>query len=258
MLTGHVVRAQCSLENTAFKSGEYLSYNLYFNWKFVWVKAGTASFSTVSSRYNGRQAYRGSLITRSNSKVDKVFPLRDTLLCYNTLDLIPLYYRKGAREGDRYTVDEVFYNYVGGNSHVRQHRINHEGKSSWQQHSLNDCVFDMMSIFLRARSFNPTNWKRGHYVNFTMVDGRSRFPARIRYEGKMNVKADNGATYRCLKLAYQENEDGKGYKKIVDFFVTDDDNHIPIRLDMYLRFGSAKAFMVGMRGIKNKITSQVR
>ena len=42
--------AQCGIENTAFKSGEYLSYDLYFNWKFVWVKVGTASMSTVKSR----------------------------------------------------------------------------------------------------------------------------------------------------------------------------------------------------------------
>ena len=40
MLTAH---AQCGTENTAFKSGEFLSYDLYFNWKFVWMKVGTAS-----------------------------------------------------------------------------------------------------------------------------------------------------------------------------------------------------------------------
>ena len=27
--------AQCGIENTAFKSGELLSYDLYFNWKFI-------------------------------------------------------------------------------------------------------------------------------------------------------------------------------------------------------------------------------
>ena len=27
--------AQCPLTNTAFNSGETLTYNLYFNWKFV-------------------------------------------------------------------------------------------------------------------------------------------------------------------------------------------------------------------------------
>ena len=30
--------AQCGIENTAFKSGESLTYDLYFNWKFIWMK----------------------------------------------------------------------------------------------------------------------------------------------------------------------------------------------------------------------------
>ena len=70
--------------------------------------------------------------------------------------------------------------------------------------------------------------------------------------------ADNGITYRCLQLSYLENENNEGYKKIVDFFISDDENHIPVRLDMHLRFGSAKAFLVGMKGIRNPITSQVK
>ena len=27
--------SNCAFRNTAFKSGEFLSYNLYYNWKFV-------------------------------------------------------------------------------------------------------------------------------------------------------------------------------------------------------------------------------
>ena len=44
MLTAIVVNAsaQCTFRNTAFQSGESLTYNLYYNWQFVWVKAGTA------------------------------------------------------------------------------------------------------------------------------------------------------------------------------------------------------------------------
>lgn len=258
MLAMLSAKAQCGFHNDAFKSGEFLSYNLYYNWKFVWVKAGTASFSTVQSNYNGQAAWRGSLITRGNQNVDKMFVLRDTLLCYNTLNLEPLYYRKGAREGSHYTVDEVFYNYPNGKCHVKQHRQRNNGTHSWEQHTYSDCVYDMMSIFLRARSFNPTGWKKGHDVNFNIADGNSSYPAKLRYEGKVNIKADNGITYRCLKLAYMENEKGEGYKKIVDFFVTDDQNHIPVRLDMHLRFGSAKAFLTGMKGIKSPITSKVK
>jgi hypothetical protein len=258
LLVSASASAQCAFKNTAFKSGEFLSYNLYYNWKFVWVKAGTASFSIVESKRNGKPAYRGSLITRGSTKVDKFFVMRDTLLCYNTLDLAPLYYRKGAVEGDRYTVDEVFYSYPNGKTQIKQHRQKHDGRQLWETHTYDDCVYDMMSMFLRARSFNPTGWKKGYNVDFPMVDGNSRNPARITYEGKVDIKADNGVTYRCLQLSYYENENDDGYKKIVDFFISDDENHIPVRLDMHLRFGSAKAFLVGMKGIRNPITSQVK
>ena len=74
--------AQCGIENTAFKTGEFLSYDLYFNWKFVWVKVGTASMSTVQTKYKGQNAFRSSLVTRGNSQLDNVFMMRDTLLCY--------------------------------------------------------------------------------------------------------------------------------------------------------------------------------
>lgn len=256
-LIGVSTSAQCTYKNTAFNSGEYLTYNLYYNWKFVWVKAGMASWYTVSSVYQGKPAYRASLTTRGNGKLDDYFVLRDTLLCYNTKDMAPLYFRKGAKEGKRYTVDEVFYSYPNGKSHIKQHRIDNDGKHHWKNVSPNECVFDMMSIFLRARSFDPTSWKKGFVVNFPIVDGNSMNAAHLTYSGKRVIKADNGIKYRCLKLSYSEYENKK-WRTIADFYVTDDANHIPIRLDMHLKFGSAKAFLVSMKGIRYKIDSQVK
>lgn len=47
-------------------------------------------------------------------------------------------------------------------------------------------------------------------------------------------------------------------EEIVDFYITDDENHVPVRLDMFLKFGSAKAFLVGMKGTRNPVTSIVK
>ena len=189
--------------------------------------------------------------------MDDFFVLRDTLLCYVGTDMAPIYFRKGAREGKRYTVDEDFYSYSGGKCHVKMHRQKHDGTQHWKNVSYDDCVYDMLSIFLRARSFDPTNWKKGYVVKFPIVDGKNRTPAQIKFSGKETIKADNGIKYRCLRLSYMEYEDGK-YKRIVDFYVTDDDNHVPVRLDMFLKFGSAKAFLIGMKGVRNPVTSQVK
>lgn len=255
--TAIAAQAQCPFHNDAFKSGEFLTYNLYYNWQFVWVKAGNASMSTVQSRYNGHPAYRASLTTRGNDRVDQMFVLRDTLLCYSSLDMEPLYFRKGAREGKRYGVDEVFYSYHDGKVKLRQHQLTSSGEHLWANRTVSHCVYDMLNIFLRARSFNPEGWKSGHEIDFPIADGKNISPARLRYSGKVKIKADNGVKYRCLKLSYLEKEDGK-YKRIVDFYVSDDKNHIPVRLDMFLKFGAAKAFLVSMKGLRNPVTSVVR
>ena len=42
------------------------------------------------------------------------------------------------------------------------------------------------------------------------------------------------------------------------FYVTDDQNHIPVRLDMFLKFGSAKAFLTSIKGNRNPITAVVK
>lgn len=257
MLTALTSAAQCTFRNTAFQSGEFLSYNLYYNWQFVWVKAGTASMYVVKSRYKGQPAYRASLTTRGNNKVDEMFVLRDTLLCYSTTDLAPLYYRKGAREGKRYTVDEVWYNYDGGKCNLTQSRLHNSGKKDTRKFTSQECVYDMMNIFLRARSFNPANWKAGYEVDFPIADGNGTNPAKLKFNGRKVIKGDNGVKYNCLELSYTEKDEGK-WKEIARFYVTDDANHIPVRLDMFLKFGAAKAFLTNMKGIRNKITSKVK
>lgn len=249
--------AQCTFKNTAFKSGEFLSYNLYFNWKFVWVKVGTASMYIVQSKYNGQNAYRASLSTRGNSKMDKIFMMRDTLLCYTSPDLAPLYYRKGALEGKRYTVDEVWYDYPAGKCSITQSRLHKDGRRECRTVSREQCVFDMMNIFLRARSFDLGSWEKGHVVNFPIADGNGIAPARVKLLGTKNVKADNGVKYRCLELSYTEQDDDK-WKEIARFFVTDDSNHVPIRLDMFLKFGSAKAFLTSMKGTRSPVNAQLK
>ena len=253
------LNAQCTFKNTAFKSGEFLYYNLYYNWKFVWVKAGSASMSTVMSRYKGKPAYRTSLTTRGNNKVDEMFVLRDTLLAYVSDGLAPLYYRKGAREGKRYYVDEVFYSYDGNNVNLRQHELHASGNHTWKNTTSNECMYDMVSSFLRARNYDPTGWNKGQVIKIPIADGDDTKTALLKYRGKSNIKADNGVKYRCLVLSYMEKEEGqKDYKEIVRFYVTDDSNHIPVRLDMFLRFGSAKAFLVSMKGNKNSVTAVVK
>ena len=250
--------AQCGIENNAFKSGEELAYDLYFNWKFIWVKVGTAEMDTRMAKFEGKDAWKSYLITRGNPKLDKFFVMRDTLLSYCNPDLSPLYFRKGAKEGDSYYVDEIWYSYPHGNCQLKKHRITSSGEHLWKTTTYKSCIYDMMSIFLRARNFDASKMKKNETIPMPVSDAMGLSNSWLEFRGRENYKmSDTKEKFRCLVFSFYERDNGKS-KELLRFWVTDDENHIPVRLDMFLSFGSAKAYLKSYKGVRSPMTAKIK
>lgn len=250
--------AQCPLDNTAFRSGEELSYSLYFNWKFVWINAGSATMSISQSKWDGKPAYKTHLITRTSTRLDHVFMMRDTMQSIVSEDLIPRYYKKGANEGGRYYVDELWYSYEGGKTHLRQRYQNRDGVVTEKTYDSPKCLYDMMSLMLMARSFKTENFHKGDKIRLPMADGHKVEDITLVYRGRENFKMkSDGVTYRCLVFSFVEYPNGKE-KEIINFYISDDENHIPVRLDMFLKFGVAKAYLNKSKGLRHECTSMLK
>ena len=252
--------AQEPLQNRAFTAGERLDYQLYFNWKFIWLKAGTAHLEVKDGRYNNQDILRATLLTKGNKRTDRFFMMRDTIVSYLTPELVPLFFRKGAREGKRYYIDEVWYDYPGdGNVHLRQRYTNNDRKVFNTERTVNATVSDMLSMLIRARTFDATNYREGQKIQFKMADGDRVSDEVLIYRGKKKFKMDDsGITYRCLVFSSVWYDDKNKEREVITFYITDDLNHIPVRLDMYLRFGTAKAFLRQTTGLRNPQTSIIK
>ena len=169
-----------------------------------------------------------------------------------------MYFRKGAEEGKRYTVDEVKFSYQNGKCIVDQQRTL-RGNTDKHHDEMPVCVYDMLSILLQARSYDPTEYKPGQKILFSMATGRAVEKQTLIYRRKENYKAENGVTYRCLVFSLVEYVgEEKKEKEVITFYITDDRNHLPVRLDMYLNFGSAKAFLTDIKGNRHPLTSIVK
>lgn len=250
--------AQCAVENKAFQSGEKLEYSLHFNWKFIWINAGSATLTTQSDTWqNGKPCFRSHLITHTSKRLDRFFAMRDTLEAIVSPSLVPYYYRKAANEGGKYYVDQVWYDYQGGKTTLRQRYLNRHGVARDTSNVSAECVYDMLSMMLNARSYDADRFKVGEKLVFPMADGRKIEPTTLVYRGKKNFTMDGSdVTYRCLVFSFVEYEKKKE-KEIITFYITDDDNHMPVRLDMFLKFGIAKAFLSKASGLRNPSTSIV-
>lgn len=236
------MRAQCPTKNTAFKAGERLNYDLYFQWNFVWIKCGSAHYSIKEHTYSGKKALRNDLLFKTSKKMDMFFVMRDTLVSYITPDLVPLYYRKGATEGKRYTVNEVWYTYPEGKTKLRQRYLNRHGEESYRDHVTTECLYDMLSILSRARSFETSGMKVGERIHFSMATGYAVKQEILVYKGKERWKANDKKTYDCLVFSLLDDDDPEKKKEMLRFYVTDDARHMPVRIDFHLKFGTAKAY----------------
>lgn len=250
------MRAQCEAKNDAFKSGEHVMYDLYFNWKFIWTKAGIASLTTNGMNYAGKPAYRLNLLALGSKRADFFFKMRDTLTCIIGDKMQPYYFRKGSEEGKRYTVDEVRFSYKNGFCFAKQKRINHLKEVTYTDSKEERCIYDMLSILAQARSFNADSYAVGEHIKFPMATGSGIEEQTLIYRGKKTFEAQDKVVYRSLVFSLVEYKDGKE-KEVITFYITDDLNHIPVRLDLYLNFGSAKAFLRSIKNNKHPLTSIV-
>ena len=184
--------------------------------------------------------------------------MRDTLLSYCSLsDLSPMYYRKGALEGKRYYVDELWYSYPGNGSRIKMHAQHADGTHTRKEASFDKCVYDMMSIFLHARNFDASKMKKGDVIPLPITSASEMNDSWMEYKGKENYKIEgSNEKFRCLVFAFKERDDGK-VTELIRFYVTDDENHVPVRLDMNLSFGSAKAYLRSYKGIRNPMDSKI-
>lgn len=249
------LHAQCGSTNNAFQAGEILDYELYFNWQFLWVKVGSASLDIARTTYQQQPAYRANLITRTSQRADRYFRMRDTLTAYTTLQLEPLYYAKKALEKNTYRLNQVWYTYDGGKCNVRMSYAQNYGQPQEKVHRSQHCAYDMISMLLRARSFDASTFRKGHRIHFLMADGKRCEWQYLVYRGKDTFKVEGSNTkYRCLVFSFIEKEEGKE-KEIAQFYITDDKNHMPVRIDLKLRFGAAKAYLKSAQGLRHPQTS---
>ena len=70
-----------SFTKTDVYKRQLLTYDLKFNWKFIWKDAGVARMDMQAVTYQGKPCFRTNLVAATNGMVDFFFKMRDTLTC---------------------------------------------------------------------------------------------------------------------------------------------------------------------------------
>lgn len=240
-------KAQCLSKITSFKEGEKVSYQIYYNWGFIWVAAGQAIFTTERATFANRPVYKLKGEGFTYPKYDALYKVRDKFEAYvDTLNLRPYRYVRDTKEGSHTVYNDSYFNYN------KQKIVGYykENKKDIKIDTLvlNHCVFDVMSMIYYARNIDFSKSKIGDKLPIIMYLDNEIHYLYIKYLGKENLKTDKGIV-SCIKFK-PKLIPGTMFKDgdEMTVWVSDDVNRIPMQIEAPILIGQVKAILKSASG----------
>lgn len=237
----------CRQPNTSFKDGEKIKYSIYYNVIGIYVNAGKAEFSTQLGNFEGKDTYTFTAIGKSNSKYDWIFKVRDVYeSIVDTKTLLPYQFTRKINEGSFHQTDLISFN-------QKARTVNTYG----QTYATSDCTYDVISAIYAARNINYDNLQLNEKVYLNFFLDKELYPSYFKYLGKEEITTQYG-TFKAIKLAplLVKGTMFKGGEQMT-IWVTDDANHIPVRIQTPIIVGNIKVDMVGYENLRHPLNSLI-
>ncbi|MBV9961663.1 MAG: DUF3108 domain-containing protein [Parafilimonas sp.] len=237
----------CGIRNTAFLPNEILTYDVFYSVIGIYFNAGTATFSTTLERLNNKPAYHVVGEGHTNSNYDWIFKVRDKYESYfDTAHLQPLKFVRNIDEGGYKKQENVIFD--------QQNNLATSTKGSYK---IPNCIQDVLSAIYYARNINFNSYKVDDKIPFNMFLDNQVYNLYIRYQGKEVVKTKYGK-FNAIKfkpLLVKGTIFEGGEKMTV--WVSDDPNHIPLRIESPIAVGSVKVDMMQYRNLRYPLSSKI-
>lgn len=237
----------CGVRNRAFRHTEYTNYKVFYTLAGVYIGVGEANFTVSLERMNNKPVYHIAGEGHTYSFYDKIFKVRDKYETYvDTATLQPYKFIRAVDEGGYKKNENVTFN------HSANTAVTNAGVFK-----VPDCVQDVVSAIYYARNIDFNKRKKDDKIPFTMFLDNEVYNLYIRYLGKETIKTKYGK-FRAIKfkpLLVKGTIFEGGEKMTV--WVSDDANHIPLRIESPISVGSVKVDMMNYRNLRYPLSSLV-
>ncbi|MBS1743045.1 MAG: DUF3108 domain-containing protein [Bacteroidetes bacterium] len=235
----------CGIRNTAFSAGENVTMTVYYSTLGAYVPAGEANFTVTLERFNGRPVYHCVGVGKTYSFFDNFFRVRDRYESYiDTATMQPYKFIRNIDEGGYKKYNNVTFN-----------QNEHTAVSTNGVFKISDCMQDVVSAVYYARNIDFNKYKPGDKIPFDMFLDDEIYHLYIRYIGKEKIKTRygkfNAIKFKPLLVKGTIFEGGEK----MNAWVSDDPNHLLLRVESPISVGSIKVDMMGYSNLRYPLTS---
>lgn len=238
----------CGLPNTAYAAGESLNFTVYYSVAGLYFSAGKATVNTTITRYNNKTVYHINCEGRSSSSYDWIFKVRDRYETFiDTNTMLPLRFIRNIHEGSYKKHEDIVFNHENGTAATTKgtYKIPH-------------CIQDVVSGMFNVRNIDFNKYRINDRIPFQMFLDNEVYNLYIRYLGKEKVTTRFG-TFNAIKFKplLIQGEIFKGGEDMV-VWMSDDANHLPLRVESPITVGSIKVDMMGFKNLRHPLSSRLK
>lgn len=238
----------CGIENTSFRAGEKVTYTVYYAVAGIYVNAGTATFTNTLEMLNNTPVYHIVGEGNTNSSYDWIYKVRDKYETYiDTSTMQTLKFVRNVNEGGYKKYQHVTFNKTANTA------VTNTGVFK-----VPNCVQDVVSAVFYARNIDFSKLRKDDRIAFSMFLDDEVFNMYIRYLGKETIRTKygkfNAIKFKPLLIKGTIFEGGEQ----MTVWVTDDENHIPVRIESPIVVGKVKIDMMQFENIRHPLTSLIR
>lgn len=237
----------CGIKNHAFQTGESITFKVYYTLAGVYISAGEATFTVALEDLNGKPVYHVTGFGKNYSFLDNFFKVRDKYESYiDTSNLQPLKFIRNVSEGSFKKYENISFNKTANTA------ITNSGVFKTPE-----CVQDVLSTMYYARNIDYEKMQPGDKIPFSMFLDNQVYSLYIRYVGKEIIKTKYGKFHAIkIKPLLIKGTIFEGGEKMT-VWVSDDANHIPLRVESPISVGSVKVDMMDFRNRRAPLSSLI-
>ena len=231
-----------ALTNKAFKRGEELTYKL--NYGFLDAAYVHLNITNERIKFHERETFHVVGIGKTTGITDWIFKVRDRYETYiDEKSLVPWLFKRRVNEGG-YIINQD-YSFDRFNNKV----VTENGK----EFIVSENIQDMISAFYQARTLDFSKIKKGDIFSLDCFIDEEIFPVEIKFQGFQMVKIKLGE-FKCLKFS-PVIQTGRIFKDKDDLsiYISDDKNHILIKAEADILFGTIEVELTEFKGLINEL-----
>jgi hypothetical protein len=255
-IPGYSQKKNCTAVNKEFLPGESITYEIFYNWGFIWVSSGEATFKVEREKFAGSPCWKFSGTGKTYPKYDWFYKVRDTYAAWvDSTSLLPYRYLRDSKEGSHNLYNDNYFNY--NRSAVTSYTKENDSPIRTDTIPIRNCAYDVTTMIYYARTLDFSKCKIGDKVPIYLYLDSKFYNQDITYLGKDVLETDLGK-FNCVKFSPRLIE-GTIFKEGDDMivWVTDDANRIPLKVETPIVVGSIQAILKSYSGLRNPITSKI-